>query len=438
MKIAILGYGVEGQSAYRYWLQQTTDITIHDQNPEIDVPLGAKSVLGTDAYNNLDQYGYDFIVRSPGSRVDWENLTTLVTSPTAEFFEKCPVPIVGVTGSKGKGTTATLIHELLIAAGKDSHLVGNIGTPALDELEHIEPGGFVVFELSSFQLIDLHQSPHIAVHLMLEPDHMDWHTDEREYINAKANIFRYQTTEDVAVYYDSKVVQESAKLSRAELKIPYDRNMQSNKGARVVDGQIYMYDVAVAAVSDVQLQGAHMLDNICAAVAATWNLLSDFQPNELAKLYTKVLSGFSGLPHRVQLSAEINGVKYVDDSYSSNPSAAQAGVKAFKEPKVVILGGYDKGAEFHELAQTVMTSNVRKVIAIGVTAAKIIEALKGVGFTSYVEGPKTMHEIVVLASQLAQPGDVVLLSPGCASFDMFENFSDRGNQFIEQVERLKQ
>lgn len=439
MKIAILGFGVEGQSAFKYWLQQTTDITIHDQNPNTDVPLGSKSVLGPEAYNNLDQYGYDFIVRSPGSRIDRQSLSTLVTTPTAEFFEKCPVPIIGVTGTKGKGTTSALINEILMAAGKATHLLGNIGTPALDMLEQIKPGDYVVFELSSFQLIDLPLSPHVAVHLMLEPDHMDWHADQQEYINAKANIFRNQINTDIAVYYDSRVVQASAQLSAAELKIPFDRNMKSAKGVRVADGQICVYDIALASVSDVSLQGEHMLDNVCAAIAATWALLhQDMNQEELKSLYSKVLQGFSGLPHRVQLVAEIDGVKYIDDSYSANPSAAQAGLKAFKDSKLAILGGYDKGADFDDLARTVKDSNVSRVIVIGVTAAKIKEALNNVGFTDIVEGGKTMHEIVVKAAELAQPGEVVLLSPGCASFDMFQNFSDRGNQFIEEVERLKQ
>lgn len=437
MKIAILGFGVEGQSAFKYWLQQTTDITIHDQNPNTDVPLGTKSVLGPEAYSNLDQYDYDFIVRSPGSRIDRDSLTTLVTTPTAEFFEKCPVPIIGVTGTKGKGTTSALINEILMAAGKTTHLLGNIGTPALDVLEQIQPGDFVVFELSSFQLIDLAFSPHVAVHLMLEPDHMDWHTNQQEYIDAKANIFRHQTNADIAVYYDSGVVQASAKLSAAELKIPFDRNMKTAKGVRVTDGQICVYDTALASVADVSLQGEHMLDNVCAAVAATWALFKDMDPEELKSLYSKVLQSFSGLPHRVQLVAEIDGVKYIDDSYSANPSAAQAGLKAFKEPKVAILGGYDKGAEFDELAKVVKDNNVRQVVAVGVTAAKITEALNKVGFTEIVEGGKTMHDIVAKAAKLAQPGDVVLLSPGCASFDMFQNFSDRGDQFIKEVERLK-
>lgn len=435
MKIAILGFGVEGQSAYKYWLQQTTDITIHDQNPNVDVPLGAKSVLGPEAYDDLDQYGYDFIVRSPGSRIDRDSLTTLVTTPTAEFFEKCPVPIIGVTGSKGKGTTTTLIHEILMAAGKDSHLLGNIGTPALDELEHIQPGGFAVFELSSFQLFDLHQSPQVAVHLMLEPDHLDWHTNEDEYKNAKANIFRYQTQDNVAVYYaGSKAVQESVKLSKAQIKIPYDRNMKSSDGVRVVDGKIYMGDLYVAATSQVSLKGEHMLDNVCAAIAATYDIVNP--ADQPSKLYENVLRGFSGLPHRVQQVAEINGVKYIDDSYSSNPSAAQAGLKAFKEPKIAILGGHDRGAEFDDLARTVKESNTRKVIVIGVTSDKIKKALEGVGYSDYIEGGKTMHEIVKQAAKLAQPGEVVLLSPGCASFDMFQNFSDRGDQFIKEVERL--
>ncbi len=437
MKIAILGFGVEGQSAYRYWSKQDADITVHDQNPDIELPTNTKSVLGQSAYDDLDQYNYDLIVRSPGSRVD-PSLTTKVISSTNEFFEKCPAPIIGVTGTKGKGTTSSLIHEILIAAGKSSHLVGNIGNAALDELPSIKADDFVVFEMSSFQLFDIHKSPHVAVHLMFEPDHQDWHTDLDEYAQAKANIFKYQTQDDIAVYYyQSETVKKSVEQSKASVKIPYGYNMETKEGVRVEDQHVMYFDQAIIQTKLINLVGKHMQDNVCAAVAATVPVLFGKAPKKIdPKPFTTAISNFQGLPHRVQPVATINGVEYIDDSYSSTPSAAMAGIRAFSQPKVVILGGFDKQADFAELANVVASNDVRHVVLVGATGPKIAKALDKVKYADYSMGAKDMKEIVTQAQSKAKVGDVVLLSPGCASFDMFKNFTDRGEQFIEAVKGL--
>jgi len=185
MKIAILGFGREGQSAYQYWDKPENQITIHDNNSNLQLPADAESVLGDGAFEALDSYGYDLMVRTPGLRLDFAKIKTPITTVTNEFIKKCPAPIIGVTGTKGKGTTATLIYEILSRAGYQSHLLGNIGMPALDELSNINAQDVVVYEMSSFQLFDVTTSPHVAVCLMVTEDHLDWHKDLEEYYSAK-------------------------------------------------------------------------------------------------------------------------------------------------------------------------------------------------------------------------------------------------------------
>ena len=225
-KIAIIGGGVEGLSNYRYFSSdKNSEITILDQKPidETQFPK-AKFVTGPNYLDDVDKY--DLIVRSPGTHLSKIHADAeKITSNTKEFFAHCPAPIIGVTGTKGKGTTATLIAKFLEADNKHVHLVGNIGVSALDELPDIKANHWVVYELSSFQLMDITQSPHIAVHLMVEQDHLDVHSDMGEYLQAKANIFAFQKEDDVAVYYEANPdVVKAALQSLALTKIPYDRN----------------------------------------------------------------------------------------------------------------------------------------------------------------------------------------------------------------------
>ena len=225
MKIAILGFGREGKAAYDYWMGDGNEIVIHDNNESLDLPDDARSVLGKEAFDNLDQYNYDLIVRSPGMRVVLGSIKTPITTSTSEFIKKCEAPIIGVTGSKGKGTTSTLIYKILQESGYNSHLVGNIGTPALDELKNIKSKDIVVYEMSSFQLYDIDTSPHVAVCLMVTEDHLDWHEDLEEYRSSKGNIFKFQNENDVAVHYsDNKVSTELAKLSKAKSQYSYGEN----------------------------------------------------------------------------------------------------------------------------------------------------------------------------------------------------------------------
>ncbi|HXH26814.1 MAG TPA: UDP-N-acetylmuramoyl-L-alanine--D-glutamate ligase [Candidatus Acidoferrum sp.] len=424
-KIAIVGFGIEGQSAYRYFARHGHDITIFDAKT-VEVPEGAKAEFGPDIYDHLN--GFDMVIRTPGLRPDRIKTDAEVSSVTREFFKHCPAPIIGVTGTKGKGTTSTLIYKILQAAGKTAHLLGNIGVPALDELDNVKADDIVVYELSSFQLWDLDRSPHVAVVLMIESEHMDVHTDLNEYLNAKARIVEYQTPEDVTVYLPTNYHTADIAMRGDGRKIPYTQE----PGAYVEGGWILIDDHAIIATKKLQLPGRHNIDNACAAVTAAWQITQD------TAAMAKALEEFEGLDHRLKLVGEVEGVRYYDDSFATIPGSAIVALRAFEQPKIIILGGSDKGADFTQLGQEIARQNVRTAILIGLMRDRLKEALTAAGFTKIelFDEQSTMPQIVAKAKAIAQPGDVVLLSPACASFDMFKNYKDRGEQFTAAVKTL--
>lgn len=432
MRIAILGYGDQGKSAYEYWSRQGHEITICDHSEELGPPEDANQKLGKDYLKNLDDF--DLLIRSPSIhpsqilQANTPNVLDKVTTVTNEFFKVCPSKhVIGITGTKGKGTTSTLIAKMLEAAGNRVHLGGNIGIPPLELLKNdIKPTDWVVLELANFQLIDLKHSPQVGVALMIEPEHMDWHTDMVEYVAAKQKMFESQKPNDIAIYFaDNRFSRQAVEVSAGE-KIPYF----AKPGAVVENGTVQIAGQEIIKTAGLKLLGRHNWQNVCAAVTAVWQITQD---HEAIK---KVLAEFSGLPHRLEFVREVGGVKYYDDSFGTTPSTAQVAIQAFNEPKVVILGGSDKGAKYDELAKAVVENNVKVVIVIGKTGRSIAENLSKLGYNSIVQGGKSMDEIMEYASQLASSGDVVLLSPACASFDMFKNYKHRGEEFKKAVEAL--
>lgn len=409
MKIALAGFGQEGRASYDYWNRDGNELTIADEREAVDgLPEAANTILGRDAFSKLGDF--DKIIRSPGINPKKLPYGEKVWSATNEFFEKCPADIIGVTGTKGKGTTSSFIASILGVAGKTVHLVGNIGTPALTELSKIAPQDIVVFELSSFQLWDVKKSPHTAVVLMIEPDHLDVHDDMNDYLQAKTNICRFQTENDTVVFnYENQL---SCKIA--------EHSLAANK-------QEYPFELGSLA-SAVVLPGVHNQENASAAIAAVRQYVSD------DTLIAKGLSGFTGLPHRLKFVAEKNGVKYYDDSIATTPGSAIAALASFNEPKIIILGGKDKGADYDELIESCARS-MATVIAVGAHGPTIANRCREAGVTC-VEEPGDMAKIVNRAAEIAAPGTVVLLSPAASSFDMFRSYSDRGDQFISAVESL--
>jgi len=457
MNIAIVGFDTEGRATYDYFANVDAgdaghQITICDQKEDVELPEGAQAVLGNSYLDDLDRF--DLIIRTAGMHprkiLDKNpNVASKMSTHINEFFKACPtLNIVGVTGTKGKGTTSTLITSMLDASGKTVRLGGNIGVPPLSFIDEIDKDSWVVLELSSFQLIDLQQSPHIAVCLMVVPEHLDWHADMEEYITAKEQLFARQGTADVAVYFhDNQTSKRIAAAGQAQ-KVAY----YHSPGAEVIDGKIIIDGTEICRTDELKLLGAHNWQNACAAVTAVWyaclEACNPYESPDISPM-REVLTSFGGLEYRLEPVRELNGVKYYNDSFGTTPETAIVALQAFSQPKVAIIGGSIKGASFEELAKTIADSNIRKVLLIGNTsnpayppAAPLIEAeFQKLGFTNYEllakDGGASMTEIVGKARDYAQPGDVVLLSTGCASFDMFKNYKDRGNQFRQAVTDLQ-
>jgi len=426
MKIAIAGYGIEGESNYRYYsADPNNQITIVDERePKASVPSGAKLIAHAGVFDDMN--GYDLVVRTaslPPRRIKTDGK---IWSATNEFFDKCPATIIGVTGSKGKGTTASLIASILWKAGKKVWLIGNIGSPALDVLTDVKPDDIVVYELSSFQLWDIKKSPHIAVVLFIEQEHLDVHTDMEEYVGAKANIARYQTIGDYIVFNKDNQYSTSIANSSKAIKVGY----VSDDSAHVCDENFYYNEQKICSVNALQLAGIHNIDNACAAIDAVWPIVNDISVIEQG------LAAFEGLPHRLQFVREVDDVRYYDDSIATTPSSAIAALRTFNGPKVIILGGSSKGSDYSELGRELSRQDV-KALLIGDEAAVIAEACEVAGFTDYkVINFTNMDELVASAKLLSNSGGVVLLSPASASFGLFKDYADRGNQFDQAVGRL--
>lgn len=426
MKVAIAGYGVEGKANCAYWQARGAELTIVDERPITDAPTGVAVVTGEGVYDQLD--GYDLIVRTAGLNPSKIQTSGQVWSGTNEFFAQCPAPIIGVTGTKGKGTTASLITSILREAGKTVHLVGNIGVAALEVLSSITAEDIVVYELSSFQLWDLGRSPHVAVVLMIEADHFDVHSNMDEYTQAKANIRRYQTADDICFVHPTNPF--SATIAQAASAGHVRRYGVPDDGAAYIKSNtFFIQDTAITSVDTLRLVGAHNQENACAAISA-------------ARVYTEDITAienglrlFSGLPHRLKRVAEVDNVTYYNDSIATTPGSARAAIEAFLDPKVIILGGRDKGGEYQELV-TRCKETGSTVIAIGENGGAIKTLCEAAGVTVHDMTGRTMPEIVRKAREVAAPGSVVILSPAASSFDMFKNYADRGDQFATAVKGL--
>lgn len=448
MKIGIVGWGLEGQSAFRFYGAEH-EYLICSEEPRDDFPMQDRKVRvqaltgprQPGLTGNVEDLSYldglefcDKIIYTAPAAKNLEKkfgqdkaFWTKATTIQHIFFQEVRSKnIIGVTGTKGKGTTSTLAYEMLKAAGKRAFLGGNIGIPVLDFVHDVSPDDWVVLELSNFQLYNLTYSPHIAVCLMIVPEHMDWHPDMTDYTEAKANLFRHQKADDIAVYFaDNEYSSKIAGYSPGK-KIPYFRE----PGAYVDDAKIMIGGQEIIDKSEIKLLGEHNLQNICAALTAVWQVVQD------KDAIRRTLSNFSGLEHRLDFAGEINGVKYIDDSFGTTPDTAIVAMKAFVQPKVIILGGSDKGADFAGLAKEIKNSNVRHAIVIGQITDKIVSALKMAGYNDITTGLGDMKAVVDKARTLAEPGDVVLLSTGAASFGMFKNYKDRGEQFKQAVQAL--
>ncbi|MBI4053706.1 MAG: UDP-N-acetylmuramoyl-L-alanine--D-glutamate ligase [Candidatus Doudnabacteria bacterium] len=444
-KLAVLGYGEEGRSTASFFFENGLSVTILDADESLKDKLGVRDNAtfkgGTGYLSDLEKF--DLVFRSPGFPrrhpriLAAEKKGVKITSQTKFFFEHCPSPIIGVTGTKGKGTCAELIFKILSDTGQETYLGGNIGRPSLDFLSRLSEDSKVVLELSSFQLEDLEQSPCVAVVLNIFPDHLNYHENFEEYVKAKANILKHQSAVDIAVLDADNSASKRLFFSTPAKKFWVSDKFKAEPGGYYAVGRLFV-DVGgeeneIASVAELSLLGRHNWKNILAASVACRSL------NVPLGLIRQNVKSYAGpAHHHLELVGAIDGVRFYDDSAATVPQAAIAAIKTFSEPKILILGGSDKGQEYRELASAVAANRVKCVILIGEVASKISLELSALGFSGKkITGLKDISKVVLAARACAERGDVVLLSPGAASFGMFANAKDRGEQFSREVGKLK-
>lgn len=446
-RVAVVGIGISNTPLLHLLRAAGIAVTACDKKDEAQLGPLAEQLRATgvtlqlgDSY--LDGLDHDLIFRSPGIRPDIPAFLaaaargSVITSEMEVFFEVCPCRILAVTGSDGKTTTTTLIAEMLKRAGYTVHVGGNIGKPLLAEVAEMKKTDYAVLELSSFQLMTLTRSPSVAVLTNLSPNHLDIHTSMDEYRDAKTAIYRYQGPDDLAIF--NRDNDESLALSaQAPGKcMLFSRHEQLTRGVFVQDGVICLADEAGVAKlfprSAILLPGEHNVENYLAAIAAVQGLVPPAVMEETARQ-------FPGVAHRIELVRELGGVRYYNDSIASSPTRTMAGLRSFGEKVILIAGGYDKKIPFDALGEEIC-HRVKTVVLNGHTAEKIRDAI--VSAAAYAdEKPEILmaadfDEAVRLAHAQAVSGDVVLLSPACASFDQFPNFAARGDAFRNRIRAL--
>jgi len=378
------------------------------------------------------------VFKTPSMRIDSESLVkvkkegTYITSEMEEFVRYTKGKVYGITGSDGKTTTTTIISKLLEEQGYKTWVGGNIGTPLFSQIENINEDDRVVLELSSFQLMTMSEEIDIAICTNLAPNHLDMHKDMQEYIEAKKNVFLYQSSNDLLIVNRENEITHGFKKEAKGIVKEFSSNREIIDGAYYKDGILYVEGKEVCKKDDIVIKGMHNVENYLAAFIATKDDVS-------VEIMKKVAENFAGVEHRCELVREIDGVRYYNDSIASSPTRTLAGLKAFDKKVIVIAGGYDKHIPFEPLAYEGY-DYIKELILIGATKDKIkavfdkLEQEKGIKTT--IKMAESLEDAVKIAKERAKPGDIITLSPACASFDMYPNFMVRGNKFKDIVKGL--
>jgi len=445
--IAIIGFGLEGKDLVKYFINKGYDISVFDskEEKELEISKDFKNVHFVTGKNYLsgNLNIFEKIYRSPGvyrykrKLVEAEKNGVTLSSATQLFFDECPGKIIAVTGTKGKGTTSTLIYNILKKSGKDVFLVGNIGKPFLEILPKLNSKSWVVMELSSFQLIDLKKSPHIAVVLNITEDHLDWHKNREEYIDSKKNILNFQSKKDFAVINSDYQISKSFKnITKAKV---YLTSVKKEVNGCYVKGKNIVLNVKtekniVADVGKLILKGKHNWENVNSAILAAYLAGANIQ-----SIKEETFS-FRGLEHRLEFVRTFKGIGFYNDSFATGPQPTIAAINSFSDPLTLILGGYDKGLNYSGLIDEINKyKNELKVILIGDLQEKIYGLLSK-SFTKeniFKLNKSNMQEIIKKAIQITPKKGIILLSPAAASFDMFKNYKERGILFKKAVLELK-
>lgn len=445
-KVAIIGLGVSNLPLLDYMYGKKARVTVFDERNIESISkevmdkitnYGFEFSLGKNCLEKLK--GFDIIFRSPSclpTRLELqqeEKRGAIVTTEIEMLMKMCPCKIIGITGSDGKTTTTSLIYSILQKSGYHTFLGGNIGTPLFTRLSEMKPEDIVVLELSSFQLMGMEISPDIAVITNITPNHLNIHKDYEEYIEAKKNIFKYQDENGILILnYDNEITRNCS--NEAKGKVIFFSHKEKLDDGFIVDGKIIKeceekVRKHIFNGDDAILRGNHNLENIATAIAATKTLVSIEEAVEAIK-------EFKPVEHRIEFVKEIDQVKWYNDSASSSPTRTLSGLNAFDEDTILIAGGYDKNLDYQPLAKPIV-EKVKALLLIGQTSGKIFDVVKEELENQNKELDiymcESLEQTVTLAKKLARPGNVVLFSPASASFDMFKDFADRGNQFKKLV-----
>jgi len=444
-RVAVVGIGVSNIPLIRFLVKLGAKVTAFDKKSREELGdvadefdrLSVTLELGEGYLDRLT--GFEVVFKTPSMRIDCEALIRVkeegayITSEMEEFVKYCKGKIFGVTGSDGKTTTTTIISKILMEAGYKTWVGGNIGTPLFANVEEIKEEDKVVLELSSFQLMTMDTPIDVAVVTNLAPNHLDMHKDMDEYINAKKNIFLYQDKSGVLILNrENDITHSFVSEAKGEVR-EFSSKRKIEKGAYFKDNILYVDDKEVCEKDDIIINGIHNVENYLAAFLATKDEVS-------IEVMKKVAKTFGGVEHRCEFVRELNGVKYYNDSIASNPTRALAGLFAFEKKVILIAGGYDKNIPFEPLAENGYPY-IKELILLGATKDLIKEAFDKLKIEKGIEVPivsvENLEEAVLKAKDIAKEGDIVTLSPACASFDMFPNFEVRGNKYKEIVKNLK-
>ena len=450
VRCSIIGLAREGTALARFLAEQGAIVTVSDLKNEEELKgniaklkgLSIRFVLGGHPGEVLNRANVLFL--SPGVPLEAPIVAEAkrrgipISSETSLFTKLCPAPIIGITGSSGKTTTVSLVGQMLKASGFRTWVGGNIGQPLIGRLEEIEPTDKVVMELSSFQLEIMEWSPPIAAILNITPNHLDRHPSMEAYTEAKLNILRFQQPGDVAVLISNL---QSLISNLQSLILSFSLKEEVEQGTFLRDGEIILRlgdtEQRICSADEIKLLGRHNLENVLAA--CTIAAVAGASRQAMADVTTT----FEGVEHRLELVREMGGVRYYNDSIATSPQRTVAALRSFDQPIVLLAGGRDKHLPWDEMARLTL-QKARRLVLFGEAAPIIEKAIRVSSFEfrvsrdleELVHRCQTLDEAVEVAAREAQPGDVVLLSPGGTSFDAFSDFAERGERFRELVKAL--
>lgn len=445
-KVAIVGIGVSNLPLIKFFLDRGAWVMCCDRKTLDKFDKATADTLKSShvelrlGEDYLDHFkGCDIILRSPGIRVDRPEFVkaqkdgAILTSEMELFLSMCPAKTIGITGSDGKTTTTTLVYEILKKAGYNCFVGGNIGHPLLYRIEEISEDDVVVVELSSFQLHNMRVSTDVAVITNISPNHLDYHTDYQEYIDAKSSIYAHQNDKNkLVVNFDNEITHKIGEKNTLSKTVFFSKDSIGEDNVYLHKDVIYLGDEPVIKTSDIKIRGIHNVENYMAAIGAVGDMVNREDVHHVAV-------NFGGVAHRMELVRELDGVKYYNDSIASSPTRTAAGLRACDRKVILIAGGYDKHIPFDDFGD-VVADCVKHLVVLGQTgpAIKTVteNALIRRGETLPITECATFEEAVAAAHAAATEGDYVILSPASASFDMFKNFEERGNLFKEIVNRM--